>query len=32
MIDLPAMFGALVASPMIIPAAFAGIAWGLHLR
>ena len=29
MIDLPAMFGALVASPMIIPAAFAGIAWGI---
>ena len=29
MIDLSGMFNALVASPMIIPAAFAGIAWGI---
>lgn len=29
MIDLSAMFGAVFASPMIIPAAFAGIAWGI---
>ena len=29
MIDLAAMFGAVVASPMIIPAAFGGIAWGI---
>lgn len=29
MIDLPAMVGAVVASPMIVPAAFAGVAWGI---
>ena len=27
--ELAAMFGAVVASPMIIPAAFGGIAWGI---